>query len=58
MSETQWLYTLHLSPNYGKTVCSGFQTGVSDLTCNSYISKSGCFNFYWLHSNDYFFGMV
>jgi hypothetical protein len=58
MSETYWPHTLHLSPNPGKTVCSGFQTGVSGLAYNGYISKTrcfnsktGCFGFYWLVSN-------
>jgi hypothetical protein len=58
MSETQWPYTLHLSPNLGKIVCSGFQARVSSLTYNSYILKTGCsnfkigcFGFYWLVSN-------
>jgi hypothetical protein len=61
MSETQWPHTLHLSPNPRKIVCSGFQTGVSGLACNDYISKigcsdskTGCFDFYWLVSNRLF----
>jgi hypothetical protein len=43
MSETQWPYILLLSLNPEKTVYFGFQTGVSGLACNGYISNSGCF---------------
>jgi hypothetical protein len=39
MSETQWPYTLHLSLNPEKIVCSGFQIGVSGLAYNGYISN-------------------
>jgi hypothetical protein len=63
MREIQWPHTLYLSPNLGKTVCSGFQIGVSDLACNDYISKigcsdskTGCSSFYWLVSNGQFLG--
>jgi hypothetical protein len=53
MSETQWPYTLHISINPEKIVCSDFQTGVFGLACNGYISNFGysgsktiCSNFY------------
>jgi hypothetical protein len=45
MSEIQWSHTLHILLNQKKQDSLVFQTGVSDFSCNGYISNSGCFNF-------------
>jgi hypothetical protein len=41
-------HILYISLNQEKQDSPVFQTGVSGFACNSYISNSGCFDFYWL----------